>query len=284
MIMKAPDVLNDFWRKQTFVSFDTETTGIWAPANRIVEIGAVKFRPNSDEVEEFEALVNPERPIPVEVQEIHGISNDMVQNADTIGPVLERFVDFIGDDSILIAHNALFDISFVSVEIDRTGINFPENPVLDTVELFRKYYPGLQSYSLLSISQELQVARTQMHRALDDARMVTDIFRLVLPRIPGVKSRAKLASRVGVYNIHSWKEDVGELPLEMRPLAAAVEGRTRVKITYQSRDSIPTDRVIRPSQLYRLGGTLYVNAYCETVQAERTFRLDRILAVAGLVV
>ncbi len=282
MIMKAPDVLNDFWRKQTFVAFDTETTGVWAPANRIVEIGAVKFRPNADEVEEFEALVNPERPIPIEVQEIHGISNDMVQSAETIAPVLERFVDFIGEKSILIAHNALFDISFVSVEIDRTGVLFPENPVLDTVEIFRKYYPGLQSYALLSICQELQVARTQMHRALDDARMVTDIFRLVLPRIPGVKSRAKLSSKVGVYNIHSWRQDVGDLPVEMKPLEAAIDGRTRVQITYQTRDSIPTDRVIRPSQLYRLGGTVYVNAYCETVQAERTFRLDRILEVVAL--
>ena len=103
----------------TYVAFDTETTGLWAASHRIVEIGAVKFVPAIEKFVTFQHLINPQRTMPEDVIEIHGITDDMVAKAETADIVLKRFIKFCGEDSILIAHNALFDISFVAGELER---------------------------------------------------------------------------------------------------------------------------------------------------------------------
>ncbi len=267
---------DDFFQGLDFVAFDTETTGLWAPVNRIVELGAVKFRLGSNRPDVFSELVNPERRIPPEVIRVHGISDSMVSDADTIGPVLERFFEFCGPESILIAHNAKFDISFVGCEMSRAGLPMIPNRVLDTVDICKQYYPGLDSYSLLSLSQEFAISRTQNHRAADDAALVWKLFSKVSEAFPYIKSDSLLRREFNFYSMAQWQGDTPELPEEFAELERAIDEELTVDIVYGAPGRRPEERRIRPLRVHSLKNTTYIAAYCEKVEDERTFRLDRI--------
>ena len=174
---------NHFLSSQTFVAFDTETTGLWAQAHRVVEIGAVRFNLSSESTEIFSTLINPQRPMPEEVINIHGITDEMVADAPSIEIVLPRFIDFCGD-SILLAHNASFDISFIACELERTNLKFGDNLILDTVDIYRRLFPGLPKYSLLRLAQKFNFAKTQDHRAVSDARLVQQLFQNAVEQGP----------------------------------------------------------------------------------------------------
>jgi len=266
-----------------FVAFDTETTGIWAPANRIVELGAVKFRLDSHEKESFQSLVNPERKIPPIVIDIHGITDEMVSSAPTIGPVLRKFREFCGEDSILVAHNALFDISFVGCELDRTKEEFGDNVILDTVDICRQLYPGLPSYSLLQLVTHFDIAHSQEHRALADAEFVHQLVRQATKDHPDAMSPTTFKSdlagdqRFSSYHMSAWQAEPTILPDEFAELQTALDQGGRVEINYQTPPHPPSKRVIHPQALHSIGDCIYINAICERSNEERTFRLDRIL-------
>ena len=274
--MTTGESTGPFWNRQTFIAFDTETTGMWAAANRVVEIGAVKFKPGQDEFETFESLINPERPIPEEVIEIHGITDDMVAGRETVRPVLERFIDFCGPDSILIAHNAPFDISFISCELNRTGLTFGNNPIIDTVDMARRYFPGLSSYSLLALSKQFEIVEFQNHRALSDALMVWKLFLRISEKFPMVDRRDKFLKMLTTYTMSDWKMEQRELPDQYLPFRQAVENHLPVEIVYAALGKPAQARVIHPIEIQCLGSIFYINAFCEKAKAERTFRLDRI--------
>ena len=266
----------DLLGRATFVAFDTETTGLWAISNRLVEIAAVKFRLGSDHVEEFQSLINPQRRIPAEATAVHGITDKQVATAPESAIALREFANFCGIDSILIAHNAPFDISFVGNEMDRAKMEMPQNLVLDTVDIFRRYFPGLASYSLISLSRHFGVAQSQEHRGLSDAQLVRRLFQISTQRIPTINTADELKVQMAVATLADWRAEKAELPSAYADLSAAVESGTEVEIVYQSVGSGESSRVIRPLQVHRLGPVHYIVAYCHRSQSERTFRLDRI--------
>lgn len=259
-----------------FVAFDTETTGIWAPTHRIVELGAVKFRLGVSKTDRFRELVNPEREIPTEVIEIHGITNTMVQSAPTIKPVLEDFAAFCGLESILIAHNAMFDISFVGCESDRAGLPLMENPTLDTVDLYRKYRPGLDSYSLQSLMRKFRLGTDQSHRAVDDAALVWKLFSMVAEDFPVLHSEGEFKRAFTLFSMSQWRGEERPLPSQYRLIARAIDEELSLEIDYTADGQPPQTRIIWPKRLHNLRTVFYVTAFCEKAQAERTFRLDRI--------
>lgn len=258
-----------------FVAFDTETTGIWAATNRIVEIGAVKFRLGQRRTDRFSELINPERDIPAEVIEIHRITNSMVRSARTVESVLEDFIEFCGPDSVLLAHNALFDISFVGCESDRVGLPLMENRILDTVDLFRKYRPGLDSYALESLMRKFRLGTDQNHRAADDAILVWKLFEMVAQDFPIFTQSGEFKRAFTFYKMSQWQRDERPLPGQYRDIARAVEEERSMEIVYASDGQPPSARTIWPRRIHNLRTVFYVTAYCEKVEAERTFRLDR---------
>jgi DNA polymerase III subunit alpha, Gram-positive type len=156
----------------TFVVFDTETTG-FSPANdRLVEIGAVKIR-NGKVLGEGTWLINPQRSIPYYVQEVHHITPDMVRKQPTFAQVYPKFLEFI-DGAVLIAHNAPFDVRFVSAEAERNGLPAPKNAVLDSLVLFRNWYPKLKSHRVADLIDLYDISTEGMHehRATDDSLFV----------------------------------------------------------------------------------------------------------------
>jgi len=259
-----------------FVAFDTETTGIWAATHRIVEIGAVKFRLGQLKTDRFQELINPEREIPAEVIDIHGITNGMVQSSRTVEPVLKDFVEFCGQDSILIAHNALFDISFVGCESDRVDLPLMENHILDTVDLFRQYRPGLDSYALESLMRKFRLGVDQNHRAADDAVLVWKLFELVSQDFPILTQPGEFKRAFTFYHMSQWQRDERPLPDQFRDIARAVEEERSLDIVYTSNGQPPQARTIWPKRVHNLRTVFYVTAFCEKAEAERTFRLDRI--------
>ncbi len=168
----------------TFVAFDLETTGLSPSNDRIVEIGAVKFR-NGKVVEQKSWLVNPGRGIPWLVQQVHGITDDMVKDAPDFATVYKEFSEFI-EGSVLMAHNARFDVSFLSAEIQRAGLPLPPNKVVDTLKLFRRWFPEAPSYSLSDIVDYAAIDPGVFHRAMEDSVYLVLLFQKGLEQRPEV--------------------------------------------------------------------------------------------------
>jgi len=151
----------------TYVIFDTETTGLSAVYNKIIEIGAVKIQ-NGEIIDKFSTFVDPKVTISEKITEITGITNEMVQGAPLQDEALLKFKDFIGD-SILVAHNARFDIGFLNVGLKVLGEPGVTNPVIDTVELARFLYPSMKNYKLNTLCKALNIELNNHHRAYHDA-------------------------------------------------------------------------------------------------------------------
>jgi DNA polymerase III epsilon subunit family exonuclease len=267
---------DEYLQSFDFVAFDTETTGLWAPTNRIVELGAVKFRLGQTKTDRFQSLVNPERKIPLETIQVHGITDSMVRSAETIDTVLEQFFEFCGPESVLIAHNAMFDISFVGCESDRVGVPLAENHILDTVDIYRQYCPGLESYSLLSLARAFNIDRQQNHRADDDAALVWKLFMHISREFPYVKNQREFRRAFAFYSLAQWQGEVRELLDGYDDINVALKDGRALEIIYASQGQSPEARTIRPRRVHYLKSAFYIIAYCEKAGSERTFRLDRI--------
>jgi len=149
-----------------FVAFDIECTGLYADRDRITEIGAVLFGPEG-ETARFNTFVNPGMPIPDEIVRLTGITDDMVADAPGEAEALRAFLDFCGDRP-LVAHNADFDIGFLSAAAARCGTAF--RPVyLDTLVLAQTLLPHLKRHRLDVVSDYLSLPEFRHHRASDDA-------------------------------------------------------------------------------------------------------------------
>lgn len=158
-----------------FVVVDVEATGAKMPPNRLIELGAYRIR-GGRIVDKFLSLVNPELPIPRFVAALTGISNDMVKRAPVFAELAPQLLDFVSD-SVLVAHNAPFDTSFLNHEISRV---YPGhrmiNPHLCTVRLSRRTLPDLCNHRLDTIAEHFSIPIASRHRAGSDALATAEIF------------------------------------------------------------------------------------------------------------
>jgi DNA polymerase III epsilon subunit family exonuclease len=158
----------------TFVLFDTETTGLSAHKERLVEIAAIKFC--GDKVlEEKQWLINPGRLIPAEAIKIHHITDAMVAGKPDFKTVYPEFEQFIRG-MVVLAHNAHFDVGFIREECLRNGLRPPPNLALDTLPMFRKWFPQVKKHNLDELGKALQVLPEDRHRALGDTLETVLIF------------------------------------------------------------------------------------------------------------
>ncbi|MDR0879313.1 MAG: PolC-type DNA polymerase III [Clostridioides sp.] len=158
---------------QEFVVFDIETTGFSNTKDRITEIGAVKIR-DFEVVERFSELINPEKDISYKIQELTGITNDLVKDKPTIREVLPKFLDFIGG-AVLVAHNAEFDTGFIAEKCKQMGYEY-NSKYVDTLMLARVLLPELKRFKLNNVAKALGVPLLNHHRAVDDAEATAHIF------------------------------------------------------------------------------------------------------------
>ena len=157
-----------------FVVFDIETTGLSKERDKITEIGAVKIK-NGKITNSFSTFVNPKVPISYEITKLTGITDEMVKDAPTISEILPKFFDFFGD-SILVAHNANFDVGFIRKAASNSGLKHVKNTVIDTVELAKSLLPELSRYKLNLVCEAMEVQLKGHHRAVNDAQATAEVF------------------------------------------------------------------------------------------------------------
>lgn len=182
---------NDKELSQTFVVFDIETTGFSNTNDKITEIGAVKIE-NFKIVDRFSELINPEKDISYKIQELTGITNDLVRDKPTIEEILPKFMEFVGD-SVLVAHNAEFDTGFISQKCREQGLEY-NNKSIDTLMLARILLPNLKRHRLNVVAKALGIPLLNHHRAVDDAEATAHIFNKFLDML--TKMGAKTLSDV----------------------------------------------------------------------------------------
>jgi len=187
-----------------FVAFDLETTGFSPTACEIVELGAIRFRLGDGELAQIEQLVDPGCPIPRAAMRVHGITDVMVRGKPRLCDVLPQFLEFLGDpDTILLAHNAAFDISFLRQALIKAAVGLPKRPVVDTLSLARRSIQGLPSYSLDNLTIHLGCAGSESHRALADARRVMLAFSQIVLKHPGLPTVKALYQAAPPFSIEA---------------------------------------------------------------------------------
>ena len=157
-----------------YVAVDIETTGLGRDA-RIIELGAVRIR-HGRKVASYSQLVNPQIPIPAKVTQITGITDRDVKGKPTIDKALPRFYAFCGHDT-WIGHNIRrFDLPVIAREAERAGVGMPDVSFYDTLEVSQTLLPQLDRHRLLDLIRYFGIAKTERHRAADDAAQTAQVF------------------------------------------------------------------------------------------------------------
>jgi DNA polymerase-3 subunit alpha (Gram-positive type) len=184
-----------------YVVFDVETTGL-SPldGDRIIEIAAARVRKGII-VDRYTTFVNPLRPLNPEAQKLNKITQDMVQGAPTAAEVLPKFMEFAGG-TCLVAHNASFDIKFVSFELSLAGRKLHDGmAVLDTMKMSRNFLPHLTSQRLSYIAHSLGVPVGDTHRALADVEILVGVLSRLFALAPD-------------YNVNTFQDLIGKFGVE----------------------------------------------------------------------
>ena len=161
----------------TYCLLDLETTGFSATTEKITEVGIMKLK-DGEVIDEFSCFVNPEKHIPERVSEVTNITDEMVKDAETIEQVFPKILEFLGD-SVIVAHNAGFDVGFLKQNAKALGYEF-DYTYLDTLSLAKDLFPDYKKYKLGKIAENLGIKVEVAHRALDDVDTTVKVFKVML--------------------------------------------------------------------------------------------------------
>lgn len=155
--------------EDTYVVFDTETTGFYAGSDQMIEIGAVKIK-DGKIIDRFDELIDPKRPIPKKITELTFITDEMVKGCASEEEVTKRFIKWAGDNP-LVAHNAKFDISFMKAAFSKYNLGEFDYTVLDTMSIARLLHPEWVNHKLQTLTKKLDIPwdEEKHHRADYDA-------------------------------------------------------------------------------------------------------------------
>ncbi|HPN37419.1 MAG TPA: exonuclease domain-containing protein [Melioribacteraceae bacterium] len=167
-------VKNNLIKDTSFVVLDVETTGLAPHTNKVIEIGLVKVV-NGKIVDTLKTFFNPESQLPSEITKLTGITDYDLTDAPYFYSFITAINNFIGN-SIIVAHNSSFDISFLKAEYERVLEVFPNNMILCTLKLSRKLFPFLKSKRLSDVAKHLKIKHKDLHRALSDATLTAKVL------------------------------------------------------------------------------------------------------------
>ncbi len=162
-------------KESEYTVFDIEATGLTQKYDKIIQIAAIKVK-NGMIVDKFNEMINPEFPLPEFITELTSITDSDLEGKDTIDKVLPRFIEF-AKGTILVAHNARYDVGFIYSEANRLNIEFETLPVIDTLNLFRAcYYNEVKRFGLAYMAKYFKVKEEHHHLADDDAKVTAECF------------------------------------------------------------------------------------------------------------
>ncbi|OED45455.1 DNA polymerase III subunit epsilon [Rickettsiales bacterium (ex Bugula neritina AB1)] len=158
------------------IVLDTETTGLNKEKNRIIEIGAVELFDRMPTGNFIHYRINPQMIIPEDSTKVCGITNEMVKNSPIFGEIVDELLSFIKNDPI-IAHNIKFDAGFVNMELERLNLPILQNPLVDTLEIARKVFPGMPcNLDALCKRFKISLHKRSKHGALLDAQLLVEVY------------------------------------------------------------------------------------------------------------
>ena len=163
-----------------FTAFDTETSGITPKTSRIIEIGAVRFTKDGI-ISKWSSLFDPNQILSPFIVSLTHITQQMVDAADPIEDHIQSFLKFL-DSSIIVAHNAQFDLNFLNAECENCGLSVTKNYAVDTLQLSRILIPEAEYHKLDYLADSLGIDKGSSHRALDDAITCMELFKECLRR------------------------------------------------------------------------------------------------------
>lgn len=278
-----------------FVAFDTETTGLSPVVARLVELSGVKFTADGKELSTFQALIDPEMLIPEMSTAVHGITDEMVCDAPTFHAVVPKFIEWAciadvnapldeGNKTVLLAHNAPFDLGFLEIALGKLDQALPDNIVLDSLPLARNLFPQSPNYQLKTLIEHVGIVSDSFHRALDDSNHVKELFLKMLDLIPEdadlesmvqISGLLRFLDRSKAHNESSWSKR----PEYIRIMEAIADGLS-LRISYSGVRK--SKRIVTPRSVLFTGGTPYLSAFCHLASAERTFRIDKIISMESV--
>jgi DNA polymerase-3 subunit epsilon len=256
-----------------FVFLDIETTGLspWF-GDRICQI-AVIVTEGKRIKRTLDLLLDPERDLSPSAIHVNGLDGSALKGKPRFADIADDLAGFL-TEGVIVCHNAKFDVQFLDNEYRKLGrtIEFPN--LIDTLLMARDYYE-LPSYSLSQLSQDFQVSTyIQGSRAFADAVTMKNLFFVMVDSLKTVNKT--LDDIIGIYNSPAWPQEGIYLPTE---LSEAIHSGKRLFIQYMDKDGEISERWVTPKEVLGLSDYLYLQAYCHTREADRTFRLDRILKV-----
>lgn len=255
-----------------FAFLDLETTGLspWF-GDRICEVGIVLTEGKRIK-HQVQMLVNPERPLSPGAASTNGLIDEELSHAPVFAAAADEVSKWL-TGRVVVCHNAQFDIQFLDSEFRRLNREIQIPNLIDTMMLARHNYE-LPSYSLLSIAEAFHIPVRNSHRALDDAHTARSIF---FAMMEGLKQYNKpLDEYIGIYNSPAWPNEGIQLPTE---LGEAIYSKRNLFIRYIDGEGKESQRWVTPKQVMGLSDYVYLVAYCHMREAERSFRLDRIVEV-----
>ena len=258
---------------ERFVAFDVETTGLSPEGCRLTEVAGVAFRLDGTVEGRFEELCFPGHPIPAEVCALTGITDTMVAHAASPAEVIERFLEF-AEGAVLVAHNALFDGSFLAAELERARRPLPELRMVDTLGWARAAL-RLRDFRLATVARYFHLRPKGQHRAALDAHTAMGVF-LALAERAGAADWRALSAVAMPFPLSMCAVSAVQLPNLLANLPELIELGARVHIQYEGGTQGELPRPVTPKGLTRIGPASYLIAYCHRDKREKQFRLDRI--------
>lgn len=277
--MSIEDFASRPWRELDFIGFDTETTGKYPLQAEICEMAAVKWR-DGKIVDTFQTLLKPSRPMDAEVIAIHGITNDMVEDAPLMRDKIADFHKFIAG-SICMAHHAPFDLGFISVEFEKYGLELPSEPVLCSSLLARKIFPASENHRLQTLIGFFGLEKGQAHRALDDARACLEVGLRCLNELGANENLQSAFMAQGgplTWQRFSLRELESARP-EAKTLIRATREQKIVEMAYASGSKPGEKRRVHPLGLVRSLDGDFLVGYAEQDQRSKRYFLEKITSV-----
>jgi len=200
----------------------------------------------------------------------------MVAGHPVIDDVLPRFVDFLGvTPVVMMAHNAGFDVGFISVACSRLRLATPSHSVIDTCALARRRL-ALPNYRLETIGRHLSLIDTEKHRALDDALLLKDVFVHLVGQRPSVGSTDELYKLSPGLSFKLFAAVLDDPPAGYEELWEAISEQQPVAMEYLGGSTPGATRMVTPLGVMQMRGQVYLSAFCHQSDCDKTFRLDRI--------
>ena len=161
------------------IVFDTETTGLNPKeGDKLVEIGAIELINHIPTGRTYHQYINPMRDMPEEAFKVHGLSNEFLNNYPKFSDIAKDFLLFVGDDGILVAHNAIFDMNFINYELKHSGFETLEkHEIIDTLEVAKSKFPGARN-NLDALCKRFNIdnSKRTKHGALLDAELLSEVY------------------------------------------------------------------------------------------------------------